>query len=166
MMAIGQALLTLVALCDFCLAFASLGNAILRSLRFEMEKDAEHLLVAVGAGLVSTEILLFLIQFTQHIRQGSLAIIGLLCVPLISESASVLRRFWVVSQLLGSRSRDRNRDAPIFGIAVPADTLTVSGAPFMLRELTSLITTPLRLSVSTERVFSLFSRQLAHIRIR
>src|SRR2546428_32789 len=103
-MAIAQGLLTLVALNGFCLAFACLGNAILRSLRFEMEKDSEHLLVAVGIGLVGTEILLFLIQFTQHIRQGSLAIIGLFCLPLLSESASILRRVCAVFRLLGSRS--------------------------------------------------------------
>ncbi len=103
-MAIAEDLLTLVALCCFCLAFACLGNTILRLLRFEMEKDAEHLLVTVGVGLVGTEILLFLIQFTQYIRDGSLAIIGLLCMPLILESASILRRFWVMSRLLGSRS--------------------------------------------------------------
>ena len=79
-MAIAESLLTLVALCGFCLAFACLGNSVLRLLRFEVEKDTEHLLVTVGVGLVGTEILLFLIQFTQYIRGGSLAIIGLLCV--------------------------------------------------------------------------------------
>src|SRR5438034_8315974 len=104
MMAVAQGLLTLVALCGFCMAFACLGGVILRALRFEMEEDGEHLLVAVGAGLVGTEILLFLVQFTRHIRQGSLAIIGLLCLPLFSESASILRRVCAVFQLLGSRS--------------------------------------------------------------
>jgi hypothetical protein len=43
-----------------------------------MESDAEHVVVAVGIGLVGAEILLFLIQFTQHIRQGCVAIIVLL----------------------------------------------------------------------------------------
>jgi len=103
-MAIAEGLLTLVALCGFCLAFACLGNTILRLLRFEMEREGEHLLVTIGVGLVGTEILLFLIQFTQHIRQGGVAIIGLLCVPLFSESRSMLHRVWAVFQVLGSRS--------------------------------------------------------------
>ncbi len=103
-MAIAEGLLTLVALCGFCLAFACSGNTILRLLRFEMEREGEHLLVTIGVGLVGTEILLFLIQFTQHIRQGGVAIIGLLCVPLFSESRSMLHRVWAVFQVLGSRS--------------------------------------------------------------
>ena len=103
-MAIAEDLLTLVALVGFCLAFACLGNTILRLLRFEMDRDGEHLLVTIGVGLVGTETLLFLVQFTQHIRQGGLAIILLLCVTLFSESRSILHRVWAVFQVLGSRS--------------------------------------------------------------
>ena len=103
-MAVTQDLLTLVALACFCLAFACFGNGILKLLKFELERDAEHLLVAIGIGLIGMELLLFLVQFTQHIRQGSLFVIGLLCVPLFSESAAILRRVRASFQFLTSGS--------------------------------------------------------------
>jgi len=123
-MAIAQGLLTLIALCGFCLGFACFGNTILRLLRFGMESDAEHVLVAVGIGLLGTEILLFLIQFTQHIRLGSLALIGLLCVPLFSEFGCILRRFRAVFQLLGSRSTGGRFLLFVTGIVLCVEFLT------------------------------------------
>jgi hypothetical protein len=88
-MAIALGILTFIALCGFCLALACLGLWILRSLRLEMQTEGEHLLVAIAVGLVTTEILIFLIQLTQHVRQGCLAIVVLLCIPLLSEWNSV-----------------------------------------------------------------------------
>lgn len=127
-MAIAQGLLTLIALVGFCMGFASLGNAILRWLRFEMERDAEHLLVAIAVGLVVTEILLFLIQFTQHIRQGILAIICFLLAPLYSESALILRRVRAVLCHLGTRSAAERFLFLILGIVLGVEFL-ISLAP-------------------------------------
>ena len=73
-MALAQAVSDVFRTPVFCLAFASLGNRILRSLRWEMESAGEHFLVATAIGVVTTEILLFLVQLTQHIKQGCWAI--------------------------------------------------------------------------------------------
>jgi len=91
-MAIVHGLAVLAALSGFVLAFASLGNAVLKFLRFQMERDSEHVLVAIAVGLAVTEALLFLVQFTQHLKWGCLAVIALLCIPLFRESPLVLRR--------------------------------------------------------------------------
>ena len=82
-MALAQAVLTSVLLCGFCLGFAPLGNRILRALHGEMASDDEQLLVAIAVGLISTEILLFLIGRTQHIR--------LACVAMPLRVGSIVR---------------------------------------------------------------------------
>lgn len=88
-MALAQAVLTSVLLCGFCLGFASLGNRILRLLQWDMPSEDEHVLVVIGVGVITTEVFLFLIQITQHIRQGCLAIIALLCALVIWEWKSI-----------------------------------------------------------------------------
>ena len=91
-MALGQAAVTFLELCGFSLAFASLGNRILRLLGMEMESDAGHLLVAVAAGLAASEIFLFLALAMQQIRLGCLALVGLGCIFLVAEVGSVWKR--------------------------------------------------------------------------
>lgn len=91
-MALAHGLAVLAALCGFVAAFASLGNAVLKSLRLQMERDGEHLLVAIAVGLAGTEVLLFVVQFTQRPKWGCLAVIALLCAVLFRESPLVLRR--------------------------------------------------------------------------
>jgi len=88
-MALGRAAITLFEVLGFCLAFASLGNLLLRYLRFEFESDAEHFLSAVAVGLVTTEVLLFMVQLTQRIRLGCWLISGLLCVLLLRNWSRV-----------------------------------------------------------------------------
>jgi hypothetical protein len=129
-MAIAQNLLTLVVLASFCLAFACLGSRILRLFRFQIERDAEHLLVAIGVGVVCTELLLFLVQFTQYIRQGFLFVIGLLCIPLFSESAVILRRFQATLRVLRSWSATSRYLIWLTGIVLSAQFLT-SMAPLV-----------------------------------
>ena len=72
--------LAVILLGGFCLGFASLGITILRSLRLEMSSDAEHILLSIAVGLVAIEVLLFLIQPTQHIRLACVALAVLLFV--------------------------------------------------------------------------------------
>lgn len=91
-MALAQAVVTFLSLCGFFLGFASLGNRILKALQWEMASDAEYLVVGIAVGLITTEILLFLIQITQHIREGCLAIVALLCGLLIWEWKTVSGR--------------------------------------------------------------------------
>src|SRR5260370_22417811 len=91
-MALGTAVLTLLELLGFCLGFASLGNVLLRFLRLEMESDGEHFLATVAAGLVACEILLFLVQITQHIRIGCLAVVTSVCGLLAWEWKRVWKR--------------------------------------------------------------------------
>lgn len=123
-MAVTQDLLTLLALAWFCLAFACFGNSILRLLKFELERDSEHLLVAIGVGLISTELFLFLVQFSQRIRQGSLLVIVLLCIPLFSESSVILRKTWAIFQLHSSRSAVGSYLLLFIGIVLSAEFLT------------------------------------------
>ena len=66
-----------------------MGNRILRALPWEMATDGEQVVVAIAVGLITIEILLFFIQITQHIREGCLAIVALLCALMIREWKSV-----------------------------------------------------------------------------
>jgi len=91
-MALVEVVLVAILLAGFCLGFASLGIWALRAVRHEMPSDAEHLLIAIAVGLLITEILLFLIQFTQRIKLGSFAIASLLFVVLMSGRRSVWHR--------------------------------------------------------------------------
>src|SRR5215472_481835 len=91
-MALATAVLTLAELLVICLGFAAVGNMLLRFLRLEMDRDAEHLLCAVAAGLVTSEVLLFLVQLTQRMRSGCFGIVMLLCVLLILEWKRVWNR--------------------------------------------------------------------------
>ena len=91
-MALVQSVLTLFAVTVFFLALASLGNLTLQCLKWEMESEGEHFLVAIGVGLVTTEILLFFVELTQHIRQGCWLIAAFLCVVLIVDRKSALRK--------------------------------------------------------------------------
>ena len=84
-MALAQAFLIFLALLGICLALASLGYRILRSIRWKTESAGEHFLVAAAIGLVTTEILLFLVQFTQHIKQACWGITAWLCILLILD---------------------------------------------------------------------------------
>lgn len=91
-MALGLTVATFLGLCGFCLAFASLGNRILRLLGIEMDSEAAHLLVAVASGLAASEIFLFLALVTQQIRLACLALVGLCCIFLVAEAGSVWKR--------------------------------------------------------------------------
>ena len=88
-MALTLATLTLLALCGFCLSFSAAGNLILRQLEFQMPGESEQFLVSTAIGLLVTEIFLFLIQVTQHIREGCLALAALLAALLLWEWRAV-----------------------------------------------------------------------------
>jgi len=91
-MALGLAFLTGLALLGFCLGFASFGNFLLRGLSLELESDTEHLLVSIAAGLTASEILLFLTQFTQHMKAGCWVSVAVLGTLSIVEWRAVLAR--------------------------------------------------------------------------
>jgi hypothetical protein len=91
-MAVGQVVLTLFGVGVFLLALTSLGNQILLLFHYMMESDGEYLLVATAVGLVATEILIFLLQLTQHIKQGCWSIAALLCVVIILDPKSIWTR--------------------------------------------------------------------------
>jgi len=77
-MALIRVLLTLLCLGAFCAAFAAVGDRILRALRWRMPSDGQQALVAIATGLLTTEVFLFLVQLTQHIRLGCWIIVLLL----------------------------------------------------------------------------------------
>ena len=91
-MALAHTVLISALLGGFCLGFASLGNRILRGLHWEMPSDGEHVLVAIAVGLISTEILLFLVEITQHVRSGCGVIAALLSTLLLVEWRSVWKK--------------------------------------------------------------------------
>jgi Protein of unknown function (DUF1420) len=91
-MALAHTLLTLCAVAAFSWAFACLGNRLLNILGFAMDSDADHLFVAIGVGLLSTEVLLFFVQFAPSIRGGMLVVIALLCILVLLDSAAILHR--------------------------------------------------------------------------
>lgn len=103
-MALALAAFIFLALCGFCLGFASLGNLILRILHLEMPSDSEHLLVAIALGLLITEILVFPVQLSAYIRQGSVAIVVLLCAFLLLEWNSVWARMRRALRLIAPTS--------------------------------------------------------------
>src|SRR5258708_35098762 len=104
--------------------YVCFGNSILRMYKFELDRGSEHLLVAIGVGLISTEVFLFLVQFTQHIRQGNLFVIVLLCIPLFSESSVILRKTGAIFQLRSSRSAVGSYLLLFIGIVLSAEFLT------------------------------------------
>src|SRR5215469_13130874 len=105
-MALAIAVLVFIAVSGFCLALASLGNLILRYVRFEMDTDQEHLLVAVAIGLALIEIALFAVQATQHVRQGCYAVLILLCVPFSVECRTVLKTAFKLIRKLVPQSKN------------------------------------------------------------
>jgi hypothetical protein len=72
--------------------FVSLGNMILRTLHVEMSSEPEHVLLGICLGVLVTEILLFLMQLTQHVRLGSWAVAAVLAVVLLTEQQDVRSR--------------------------------------------------------------------------
>jgi hypothetical protein len=82
-MALIFAALTLLAVCSLCVAFASLGNPLLRALKFQLPAHSDQFVLAVAVGLLTTEVLLFLIQPTGHIRLASWALTAFLGAVLI-----------------------------------------------------------------------------------
>ena len=118
-MALAAAVLTLAELFVICLGFASLGNVLLRFLRLEMDQDAEHLLCAIGVGLVAFEILVFLVQITQRIRSGCFVLVALLCGLLILEWKRVWKRLRrVLEEMAPQSSLGRILLALVFGVTL------------------------------------------------
>src|SRR5690242_5732287 len=104
-MALTTAFITLVELLGFCLAFAALGSVLLRLAGLEMESDAEHFLSAVALGVVTSEILLFLVQITQRVRTGCFGVVALLCGLLILEWKRVWKRLGPALRQMAPQSR-------------------------------------------------------------
>jgi Protein of unknown function (DUF1420) len=127
-MALGQAILCLFYLGGFCLGFSSLGTFILRRLRVTLRPASAYVLVSIAVGLVFTEIYLFLIQFTQHLRLASGILVALLCCLLVLEWKSVWRpvRF-TLAQIVPAEPLDRFL-LLLIGIAVSVEFL-VAMAP-------------------------------------
>lgn len=88
-MALMQALAALLGVCGLCLGFASLGNSLLKQIKFEMPGSREHLLVSAGIGLLSAEIFLFAVQLTRHIRAGSFVLIAILALSVVWEHRDI-----------------------------------------------------------------------------
>jgi len=91
-MALAGIIITIVCLGGLFLGFASLGSVALRALRTEMASDVGHLLVSVATGLIFTEILIFFVQMTNHIRLGVVVVLLFLAGTLLGERKSMYSR--------------------------------------------------------------------------
>ena len=65
---------------------------MLRALRMELSSDREHLIVAIAAGMLASEIAIFLAQLTQHIKIGAWTISVLLLIILAVHGKPVRER--------------------------------------------------------------------------
>jgi len=77
------------ALCFFLAAECSLGAFLLSRLKISIESFTEYVLIAVAAGMVTSEIALSFIDWTRHIRMGCVFLLALLAVPLAGHVRTV-----------------------------------------------------------------------------
>jgi hypothetical protein len=123
-MALTIAVLVFIALSGFCLALASLGSLILRYARLEMDTDEKHLLVSVAIGLVVTEIVLFAVEATQHVRQGCYVVLIFLCVVSFLECKSVLKTAFKLIKRMAPRSKPCRYSLLLLSVIVVVEFLT------------------------------------------
>jgi hypothetical protein len=91
-MALIRAGLVLLAFFVFVLGQFCLGGWVLRKLRLEAEFFPEHFLVCVCSGVILTEIAIFLLQWTQHIRSGCFLVLFAVFVPAGFELPGLWRK--------------------------------------------------------------------------
>jgi Protein of unknown function (DUF1420) len=76
----------------FLLGQLCMGSWVLRKLCLEFESFPEHFLISVCSGVILTEIAVFLLQLTQHIRAGSFLVLLLCCLPVRAELPNLWRK--------------------------------------------------------------------------
>ena len=91
-MALNSVGLVLVAFFLFLLGQLCLGSWVLRRLQLEFKNFPEHFLISVTSGIIVTEISVFLLQWTQHIRTGCFVVLLLLCLPAVFELPDLWQR--------------------------------------------------------------------------
>jgi hypothetical protein len=116
--------LLFLAICGFSFAVASLGSLILRSLHIEMDSDAQHLLVCMGLGVLSVEVLIFGVEVTQQIRRGCFVVLGLLCIFILAEFRTTSKRCVTAWKKLLFTSRTEPILFAVIGIALVIEFLT------------------------------------------
>jgi len=84
--------LVLLAFSLFVFGQLCLGSWALRKLQLEFESFPEHFLISVCSGIMLTEIAIFLLQWTQHIRAGSFLVLLLSCAAAGIELPNLWRR--------------------------------------------------------------------------
>jgi hypothetical protein len=91
-MALINVSLVLLAFLVFLLGQVCLGSWVLRRLRLQYESFPERFLISICSGIILSEIAIFLLQWTQHIRTGSFLVLLLSCVPAGIELPDLWRR--------------------------------------------------------------------------
>lgn len=127
-MALVEIATTAALLCIFGLTFGTLGSLILHTLRIELAPSRERLIVCMAVGILTFEILIFLVQLTQHIRFGIWTLSGLLLIILTAHAKSV----WEGSTRAFRTARDLSRPARLillFIAIVAFVELLISMAP-------------------------------------
>jgi len=127
-MALIHASATVLGLCFFLIAELCLGALLLRKLGLVIEPFAEFSLIAAATGVVLSEIAIFLLQWTQHIRIGCFTLVLLSLLPIRME----LSKLWLEAKRAyqASPSLERREKAALYGIgAVLLIELLASLAP-------------------------------------
>src|SRR5215469_9460707 len=91
-MAIAEDLLTLFILLWFCLSFVCCGNRLLRVCCVQLKTNVAHLLISVALGLIVTETMLLLVQFSQQIRLGCYFVIVILLLFVLTDGRNIVER--------------------------------------------------------------------------
>jgi hypothetical protein len=91
-MALIHVSLVLLAFFVFLAGQVCLGSWVLGKLHLDFASFPEHFLISICSGIILSEIAIFLLQWTQHIRIGSFLVLFLSCVPSGIELPALWRR--------------------------------------------------------------------------
>jgi len=123
-MALVTSLAALLATALFAFLATLLGHRVLRRLGAELHSHVEHLLLCSAVGVVLIETLLFFVQFSNHIRMGTIVVVGLVFLAGLRDIRSVLGKISGVVRKVLSGARSELTMAAIVTVIVLLEGLT------------------------------------------
>jgi len=97
-MALATSCCALLAAGLFAVIATLLGLRVLRLLALELGSPAEHLLTCAALGVICIQVLLFVAQFSRHIRAAVLTVIALVLLLGASEFAAAAKKISAIFQ--------------------------------------------------------------------
>ncbi|PWU08518.1 MAG: hypothetical protein C5B47_04590 [Verrucomicrobia bacterium] len=125
-MALAQALLCLISLVFFWFAFTCCGRWLLRRLAVRLNSSLDELLVSTALGIICTETLLLIVEFSQRIRLGSYGIVGFLFIFFAIEIRGLAGQVTNLGKQLASFSKLENSLLLFIAITVAVEFLIAS----------------------------------------